>query len=117
MKFAVACEGTQVAQHFGHCEQFAVYEAGEGKIISVTHVANPGHRPGFLPVFLHGFGISAIVSGGMGGGAIEIFNEKGIDVYTGASGEVNAVALQLAQGTLKSTGSICHEHAHADDCH
>lgn len=117
MKFAIACEGNEVAQHFGHCEQFAIYRAENGKIVSVERVANPGHRPGFLPVFLHGLGIEAIVSGGMGGGAVEIFNEKGIDVYTGASGSVDETAAKLANGTLESTGSVCHEHAHADECH
>lgn len=116
MKFAIACDGTEVTQHFGHCQQFAIYVAENGKIASVEHVANPGHRPGFLPVYLHDLGIEAIVSGGMGGGAVEIFNEKGIDVYTGAQGSVEETAAKLAAGTLESTGSICHEHAHADNC-
>ncbi|NCB35506.1 MAG: dinitrogenase iron-molybdenum cofactor, partial [Clostridia bacterium] len=26
MKIAVACLGGQVAEHFGHCEGFAIYE-------------------------------------------------------------------------------------------
>ncbi len=116
MKFAIACEGTEVTQHFGHCQQFSIYEAEGGKIVNVTHVANPGHRPGFLPLYLHELGIDAIVSGGMGGGAVAIFNEKGIDVYTGAQGAAADIAVQLAAGTLVSSGSICHEHAHADEC-
>ncbi len=116
MKIAVACEGTEVAQHFGHCEQFSVFEVSDGKVMSKEQVRNPGHRPGFLPVFLHDMGIEVIISGGMGGGAIEIFNEKGIEVCTGASGSAERVAVSFAKGELSSTGSVCHEHAHHDNC-
>ena len=52
----------------------------------------------------------------MGGGAIEIFNEKGIEVITGAKGNARAAAELYLQGKLKSTGSICNEHQHKDEC-
>ncbi|OPX85686.1 MAG: hypothetical protein A4E54_02285 [Pelotomaculum sp. PtaB.Bin117] len=56
-----------------------------------------------------------IISGGMGGGAIDIFNEKGIEVITGARGEAKTAVEQYLQGNLKSTGSVCHEHQHHDE--
>ena len=40
-----------------------------------------------MPNFLNDMGVNVIISGGMGGGAIEIFNEKGIEVITGAKGD------------------------------
>ena len=52
----------------------------------------------------------------MGGGAIDIFNEKGIEVITGAQGQAKAITEQYLQGELKSTGSVCHEHKHFGDC-
>ena len=61
-------------------------------------------------------GVNVIISGGMGGGAIEIFNEKGIEVITGAKGNARAAAELYLQGKLKSTGSICNEHQHKDEC-
>jgi predicted Fe-Mo cluster-binding NifX family protein len=39
-----------------------------------------------LSIFLHEKVLNVIISGGMGGGAVDIFNEKGIEVITGASG-------------------------------
>mgnify|MGYP001420782211 CR=1 FL=1 len=57
-----------------------------------------------------------IISGGMGGGAIDIFNEKGIEVITGASGDAETTVELYLQGKLKSTGSVCHEHQHQDNC-
>ncbi|MPN15596.1 hypothetical protein SDC9_162930 [bioreactor metagenome] len=79
-------------------------------------IQNPGHKPGFLPVFLHEKGVKVIISGGMGGGAIDIFNEKGVEVVTGASGDAETVVNSYLKGELKSTGSVCHEHKHADEC-
>jgi predicted Fe-Mo cluster-binding NifX family protein len=116
MKLAAACTGTQMCQHFGHCENFIIFEAENGKILSETSVRNPGHRPGFLPNFLADQGVNVMIAGGIGGGAIEIFGERGIEVVTGAQGGARAAAAAYLSGTLQSTGSVCHEHAHHDDC-
>lgn len=116
MKIAVASEGKMMTEHFGHCENFNIFEADDKKIIKAESVPNPGHRPGFLPVFLHEKGVNVIISGGMGGGAIDIFNEKGIEVITGASGGAREAAESYLAGKLISTGSVCHQHQHADEC-
>jgi predicted Fe-Mo cluster-binding NifX family protein len=116
MKIAVACEGRHVAEHFGHCEGFAIFETEGQRILSGQLIQNPGHRPGFLPVFLSEKGANVIISGGMGMGAVELFNEKGIEVVTGASGDAEMVAGRYLRGELKSAGSVCHEHKYADEC-
>lgn len=116
MKIATASEGKTVTGHFGHCEGFTIFETENGKITGSEFVPNPGHRPGFLPVFLHEKGVRVIISGGMGQGAVEIFNEKGVEVITGASGLCEDAVNSYLQGKLKSTGSICHEHQHQNEC-
>ena len=116
MKIAVASERGMVTEHFGHCESFCIFETEYNKIVKSDIVANPGHKPGFLPNFLNDMGVNVIISGGMGGGAIDIFNEKGIEVVTGARGDAREAAEQYISGTLKSTGSVCHEHEHHDEC-
>ena len=116
IKIAVASENEMVTEHFGHCVNFNIFEAENKKIVNSESIPNPGHRPGFLPNFLNDMGVNVIISGGMGGGAIDIFNEKCIEVITGASGNAKAAAEAYLQGTLKSTGSVCHEHQHHDEC-
>nr|WP_317325846.1 NifB/NifX family molybdenum-iron cluster-binding protein [uncultured Flavonifractor sp.] len=116
MKIAVSCNGTQIWAHFGHCENFMIYDADNGAITSEQSVPNPGHRPGFLPNFLADQGVNVIISGGMGGGAVDIFNERGVEVVLGAQGDAKTAVEAYLRGELKSTGSICHEHAHADEC-
>ena len=91
MKIAIASEGNKVTEHFGHCEGFVIFESQNKQIINKQFVPNPGHRPGFLPVFLHEKGVNVIISGGMGSGAVDIFNEKGIEVITGASGDAETI--------------------------
>lgn len=49
---------------------------------------------------------------GMGRGAVDIFNEKGIEVITGASSDAETAANNYLQGKLKLTGSVCHQHSH-----
>ncbi len=116
MKIAVACMGKLVAEHFGHCQNFMIFETEKGMIKTSKSIPNPGHKPGFLPNFLGDMGVTVIISGGMGGGAVEIFNERQIEVIVGVRGDAQAAVECYLKGELKSTGSICHEHQHADEC-
>lgn len=116
MKIAVASEDGTVTEHFGHCEGFMIFDINNDKIINSETVANPGHRPGFLPNFLNDLDVNVIISGGMGGGAIDIFNDKDIEVVVGARGHAQAAVEAYLEGSLRSTGSVCHEHLHHDEC-
>ncbi len=116
LRVAVASENNMVCGHFGHCETFEVFDTEGDKILSSKSVANPGHRPGVLPNFLHEMGVNTIISGGMGGGAVDIFNEHNIEVILGARGDSEDAVKAYLAGSLASTGSICHEHAHHDEC-
>lgn len=113
-KIAVAAEGKNVTEHFGHCPGFLIYTVEGTQIQGEEFIPNPGHKPGFLPNFLADRGVSVILSGGMGQGAIEIFNERGVDVITGATGDAKTAVLKFLNGELKSTGSVCHQHH--DEC-
>ncbi len=116
MRIAVASEGKNVTEHFGHCEGFLIYDAENGEILKEEMVLNPGHKPGFLPNFLADRGVKVIISGGMGGGAIDIFNERDVEVIVGASGVARSAVESYLRGELESTGSVCHEHSHHDEC-
>ena len=116
LKIGVASDRGMVTGHFAHCEGLIFFDTDNKQIIKSETIANPGHRPGFLPNFLADHGANVIISGGMGGGAVEIFNERNVEVVVGASGEARAAVEAYLQGSLKSTGSVCHEHQHSDEC-
>ena len=116
IKIAVASEGKNVTEHFGHCANFLIYNVENGKIANEESIPSPGHKPGFLPNFLADRGVNVIISGGMGGGAVTIFNERNIEVIVGARGDAEEAVKAYMKGTLKSTGSVCHEHKHFGEC-
>ena len=88
MKIAVSCNGNQIWAHFGHCENFMIYEAENGVITSEQSVPNPGHRPGFLPNFLADMGVAVIISGGMGGGVTYVAESGNPSYHPGRCAKV-----------------------------
>lgn len=116
IKIAVAAEGKNVTQHFGHCSNFLIYDVENEKIIKEESVPSPGHKPGFLPNFLADLGVNVIISGGMGGGAVDIFNERNVEVVVGATGDGKTAVQSYLNGELITTGSVCQEHQRHDEC-
>ncbi len=116
MRIAVSCNGDQIWAHFGHCQNFMIYDTENGKIVSDQSIPNPGHKPGFLPNYLADQGVEVMISGGMGGGAIDIFNGRNVEVILGAQGDARSAVEAYMRGELESTGSVCHEHEHSDGC-
>lgn len=112
MKIAVASDKNTVSQHFGFCEEFQVFHTENSKIIKEDSLENPGHKPGFLPNYLNENGVNVIIAGGMGGAAVNIFNERNIEVIIGAEGPSKEAAEAYLKGDLESTGSVCHDHDH-----
>lgn len=110
MKIAVAGKNKQVAEHFGYCDTFFIYTSKNREIINSDDIANPGHKPGFLPNFLNELGVNVIIAGGMGSYAVEIFNSHQIEVIIGASGDCQEAAKKYLSGEMESTGTVCHEH-------
>lgn len=116
MKIAIACDGNNVSGHFGHCEGFTVYDIFDGKVKEASFLENPGHKPGFLPVFLGEKGINAIIAGGMGEMAQTLFGQNNIEVVVGASGDIDDVIASYLSGSLVSAGGVCEGHEHAGSC-
>ena len=112
MKIAVASDGAVVSGHFGHCEGFTTYDVEDKKAVNPTFIPNPGHKPGFLPVFLKEQKVDVIIAGGMGEAAVDLFVENGIEVYVGIGGSAEEAAQKCAEGSLVSSGSVCTEHNH-----
>ncbi|MGB8453674.1 MAG: NifB/NifX family molybdenum-iron cluster-binding protein [Anaerocolumna sp.] len=116
MKVAVASDGTMVSGHFGHCEGFTMYDIDNLKVTNKVFVENPGHKPGYLPVFLKEQMADVIIAGGMGEAAQELFTQNGIEVIVGTQGTADDIINQYIGGAIKSTGSVCTEHSHEGHC-
>ncbi|MGB9660923.1 MAG: NifB/NifX family molybdenum-iron cluster-binding protein [Moorellaceae bacterium] len=116
MKIAVATEGNMVAEHFGHCSQYTLFQVEGQRVISKTVIPNPGHQPGFLPGYLASLGVNCVIAGGMGTRAAELFAEHGIQTVTGASGPVDEVVGAYLRGDLRTRGGFCDHGHHGHGC-
>lgn len=117
MKIAVASEGKQVSGHFGHCESFIIYDISDNKVTGKVVVPNPGHKPGYLPVFLKEKGANVVIAGSMGETAQQLFDKDGVKAVLGAEGESDEVVQKYLNGQLESTGRVCSGHKHEGHCH
>ena len=66
MKIAVTYDNGEVFQHFGHTEQFKVYEVEDGKIVSSEVIDTNGSGHGALAGLLAEQGIDVLICGGIG---------------------------------------------------
>ena len=114
MLIAIPKEGSLVCPHFGHCEQFALYNSTTKQW---SMLDNPGHVPGVLPGFLKQHGVQVVLAGGMGARAQELFAAEGIQTIVGVDGHVEDAVARFLDNKLVSTGEICSDHSHAGDCH
>ncbi|MBD3337363.1 MAG: ATPase [Candidatus Eisenbacteria bacterium] len=110
MRIAMPLESGRLAVHFGHCEQFALFDVDRERcaVTARQDVAAPPHQPGFLPGWLAQQGANVIISGGMGGRALALFADAGIEVVTGAGADrPEAIIEEFLAGELEAGPNIC----------
>ncbi len=111
MKIALPVTEGVLSAHFGHCDEFIIFEVDEKgrKVLSKTFLPNPGHKPGFLPVLLSKSGADLIIANGIGLKAQELFKKEGISTLMGAPLEVPEKIVQAyLEGSLRQGETECH---------
>ncbi len=118
MKIAVTYEDGQVFQHFGHTEQFMLYEAEDGEIKNRTLLDTNGNGHGALAGFLAQNGAEVLICGGIGGGAQMALREAGIRLFGGVSGSADEAVKAFLAGTLGYDPDVhCDHHGeHHGSC-
>lgn len=113
MIIAVPTRGNEVDNHFGHCEEYTVFNIDENKkIVSSEMLPSPqgcGCKSNIAAI-LKEKGVSIMLAGNMGNGALNVLNSHGIDVYRGCSGNVNQLAQAFLLGEIDDSGEGCHQH-------
>ena len=110
MKIAIPVAQGMLAMHFGHSEQFALFDVDPDKktILGKEMLTPPRHEPGALPKWLSEIGAKVIITGGMGIRAQNLFTQSGVNVVVGAPAEDPAGVVQsYLDGTLKAGSNIC----------
>ena len=110
MRVAVPCENNRVCPHFGHAPEFGFFDVNPdtNRIEKEEFLAPPPHQPGVLPQWIASQGASVVLAGGMGGRAVALFQEHGVDVVVGAaSDDPRKVVEDYFNGSLETRGNVC----------
>ncbi len=118
MKIAITYKDGQVFQHFGHTEQFKIYNIDDGNIVSSKVISSGGSGHGALAGILSLLKVEALICGGIGDGARNALDEVNIKVYGGVKGDADAAAQSFAKGELVfDPDAKCDHHDHEHGQH
>jgi predicted Fe-Mo cluster-binding NifX family protein len=114
MKIAIpVTKNNQIDDHFGHCEFYGVYTISDkNELIDVQTIKSEqgcGCKSDIAGV-LSKQGVTIMLAGGIGGGAINVLNNSGIEVIRGCSGNAADVVKQFISGKVEDSGESCRQH-------
>lgn len=110
MKIAVPYHDGEIFQHFGHTEQFKIYEILDKKLVSEQLVDATGSGHTALAGFLSSCSVDVVICGGIGDGAQTALQRAGIGVYGGVSGNADDAIRSLLEGSF-----TYNPNAHCDE--
>ncbi len=113
-KVAIPTRGTALDNHFGHCEKFTIFSLDtDNQIVNTEEFGSPescGCKTN-LANDLAESGVSVLLAGGIGKGAIQKLKTAGIEVFSGYSGNVKEVLEKWCKGDKGNT-YVCISHEH-----
>lgn len=117
MRIAVTYENGEIFQHFGHTEEFKVYDVQDGKVVASEVVDTNGQGHGALAGVLTALKADVLICGGIGGGAQMALAAAGIKLYGGVSGSADAAVEALLAGNLDYNHAVkCNHHGEGHTC-
>lgn len=118
MRIAVTYENGEIFQHFGHTEEFKVYDVQDGKVVASEVVDTNGQGHGALAGVLTALKADVLICGGIGGGAQMALAAAGIKLYGGVSGSADAAVEALLAGNLDYNPAVkCNHHGEHGEGH
>ena len=113
MKIALPSDGSNIDAHFGHCQAFTIFNVDdENKIVSEETLTPPsgcGCKSNIVPQLAR-LGVSVMLAGNMGGGAVNILADNGIKVVRGCAGDVREATQAWLAGQVNDSGATCQSH-------
>ncbi len=101
-----------VCPHFGQCSHFLIAEIDNGKISGTKVVSNTAQHGGggctAVDEILK-YGVTHVISGGMGMGAQQKFKQNGISIF-GYNGKVSDAIDSLLKNALGGIDACSHGH-------
>jgi len=106
-------KNNQLEDHFGQCEFYGVYTISDkNEIIEVQSIESEqgcGCKSNIASVLAEN-GVSIMLAGGIGSGAINVLNNCNIKVIRGCSGNIEDILKQYINGQIIDSGESCLQH-------
>ncbi len=120
MKIAVpAKSNNEIDAHFGHCEFYKIYTVSDDRaILSEERMDSPqgcGCKSNIASVFQQE-GVTVMLAGGIGNGAVNILEEHGVEVVRNCKGDVSKLVAEYLAGKVSDGGSNCSGHGEDHEC-
>lgn len=117
MRIAVPYENEEVFQHFGHTEQFKIYNLMNGKIVSsfIQNTEGKGHAK--LAEFLKENSVDILLCGGIGQGARNALQQAKITLFPGVMGKVDEAVMAYLEGSLMFNADFVCDHHSSEEGH
>ncbi len=116
MKIAVPItKNMLIDEHFGHCEAYNIYTISAANEIESVQTIDANQDCGCksgIAVTLAERGVSLMLAGGIGGGAVNVLNSAGIKVVRGCEGDPIILIKKYLAGQIVDSGITCEHHEH-----
>lgn len=119
MKIAIPTRGNNVDNHFGHCETYSIFTIGENNEIEYSEMLPAPQGCGCksnIASVLEEKGVTVMLAGNMGAGALSILNKQGIKVYRGCEGSVAELVDNFLKEKIADSGESCNLHEEGHSC-
>lgn len=119
MIVALPTHNHSIDNHFGHCAYFTLITYNANLEITHQEILDSPNGCGCksnIAEVLRDKGVTVMLAGSMGDGAVKVLQNAGISVVRGCSGPVIQVADSFVKGSLKDSGDSCHAHEPGHEC-
>ncbi len=115
---AIPVDKGVLSAHFGHADIFSVFHIANGIIVKNEDIKPPAHEPGIIPKWLQEVGVTVVIAGGIGQGAINMLSQYNIVVLASAPTiSSEQIIKKYVNKELTIAGGTCnHDHPHDHAC-
>ena len=97
MRIAVTHKDGSIFQHFGHSEEFKIYDVEDKKVVNIEVISTNGSGHGALAEILKNLNTNVLICGGIGAGAQNILKNMNIEIYAGITGSCAAAVVMFLE--------------------
>ncbi len=120
MKIAVPVKSNGVIDaHFGHCDHYQIFTISEDRQIVRTELIESPQGCGCksnIASILQQIGVSKMLAGGIGDGAVNKLSSHQIQTIRNCSGDATEQVCLYLSGEIKDGGKNCDSHEHGHEC-